>query len=54
MGIRLVIPDLSRFVRTIVVSPEASPEFVEVVENLVVKYELRTRVLQSNLATAAV
>lgn len=54
MGLRLVVPDLNRLIRNIVVSPEATPEFVEMVKDIALKYELRSPVLQSTLALAAV
>ena len=54
MGIRLIVPDLNRIIRTLVVSPETNPGFIELVKNLVTKYELTTQVLDSNLTKAVV
>ena len=54
MGIRLAVPDMARLIRRIVVAPEATSEFVEVVKGLVARYGLRVPVVHSQLATAPV
>ena len=54
MSLRLALPDLNRFVRTVVVSPESSPEFVEVVKDVASKYGLKSKIIPSSLAKAAV
>lgn len=50
LGLRLPIPDLNYFVRSIVVAPEASAEFKDAVEDLCRKYGLTTPVRLSALA----
>lgn len=54
IGLRLPVPDLSRFIRAVVVSPESSPEVVEVIKGVTSKYGLKSTVLLSNLAKVVV
>lgn len=52
--IRLPVADLDMLVKTIVVAPEASPEFYEAVKRLCSQYGLKAPVLQSALVMVPV
>lgn len=54
IGIRLKLLNLNRFIRSIVISPEASPEFVQVVRDVASKYGVQARINQSSLAKVPV
>lgn len=50
ISLRLQVPNLDSFVRSIVVAPEADNEFFEVIRGLCAKYGLRAPVRRSKLA----
>jgi hypothetical protein len=50
MGLRLPIPDLDEFIRSVVLPPEAEAWFVDAIKGLCQKYALKAPVRQSTLA----
>jgi hypothetical protein len=50
MGIRLVIPNIDILVRSVVIAPEADPDFIEAVRELCKRYGLSAPVKRSMLS----
>ena len=50
MGLRLPIPNLDAFIRSVVLAPEAEPWFIDAVKGLCEKYKLKSPVRRSTLA----
>jgi hypothetical protein len=54
LSLRLCVPDLNLFVRSVVVAPESGDDFLEVVRELCSRYGLRAPVRRSKLALVPV
>ena len=50
MGLRLSIPDLDQFIRSVVLAPEAETWFIDAVKGLCEKYDLKAPIRRSTLA----